>query len=110
MIYDENLAERRKLEGGYKLFRGWATERHPELLSMLAKDPIPQNDAIFSPLLVADMLAWNAHRDHVEAVNGREHTSEAWAALRALRFCADETWDMVDAADAIIQGKARGSL
>ena len=92
LIYDENLSERSALEHGYRLFREWATANYPALLDMLARDPIPQNDEDFSPLLIADLLAWHVHRDYVERRRGNHHGNEVWEALKRTRCYADEIW------------------
>ncbi len=93
IIYDENLTERKKMERGYKLFYDHLRASHPELLRMIAKDPIPRNDEEFSPLQAADALAWHSHRHHVERSNGRKYISEIWGALMKIPFLVDESWN-----------------
>jgi Protein of unknown function (DUF3800) len=92
LIYDENLAERRKMECGYRRFLRELKEDHPDLLPRIAKDPVPRNDEEWLPLAAADMLAWHTHREHVERSNGRPYVSEAWTALKNIRSHVEEIW------------------
>jgi hypothetical protein len=96
LIYDEEMHERRRLERGYREFRKWAGQEHPEILEYIARRPVPRNDLKFWPLLLADALAYHSHKNHVESANGREYTHPLWIALKDIRFVVDDGWSTID--------------
>jgi len=108
LIYDDEVHERRKLESAYKLFRDWA-KKTPDILSYLAKHPLPQSDTDFHPLLMADALAYHSHKAHVEAAHGRLYDNPLWETLQKVEFYADEAWNDKDLSGLIDRLRAKSA-
>jgi hypothetical protein len=106
-IYDEEMHEERKLKAGYKLFRDWAKRTKPEILDYLYRNPFPQPDAAFHPLLMADALVYHSYKAHVAAAHGRRHINPLWESLQGVEFYADEVWDDNDLSGLINRVKGR---